>query len=333
MGKLIYGHYGQFDEDLPVFGSENELTLQRCLDEQIASLYGTDFRSVPTILTQDDHDHFENDEANDRFITFPPRNFALQLARASQRMYFPEYLPDINRPTHLAGSRANGMSESYGSFRWGKLAELLLYDCRRFLSLKGPSAGFVEEAAERWLGLRTRSEKDARHLIHIPSTPLGWSAGKWGEWYPDLLDEDGSLSTRNPKPYWQSGWFEQHQRLLNMIASQKDRIPLMVSGDLHAIASGIISGSGDLNLDRSVNSILAGPISSDDLAWPSNFRGVGAMVPTAIKIDERTKPLENNGFTLLDIDPEGISVRQFAWHKSRGIGEIDSLDPISTFRL
>jgi len=118
-----------------------------------------------------------------------------------------------------------------------------------------------------------------------------------------------------------------------MIASQKDRIPLMVSGDLHAIASGIISGSGDLNLDRSVNSILAGPISSDDLAWPSNFRGVGAMVPTAIKIDERTKPLENNGFTLLDIDPEGISVRQFAWHKSRGIGEIDSLDPISTFRL
>ena len=65
----------------------------------------------------------------------------------------------------------------------------------------------------------------------------------------------------------------------------------------------------------------------------ASARGVGAMAPTAIKIDERTKPLENNDFTLLDIDSEGISVRQFAWQKSMGIGVIDKLNPISSFRL
>ncbi len=102
--ERVYGKYGKFDREKPVFGSTNELTLTRCLDEQIASLYGTAFRSVPTILTQDDHDYFENDEGTDEFVTFPPRNFSARLGRAQQGLYFPEFLPEPNRPTHLAVS-------------------------------------------------------------------------------------------------------------------------------------------------------------------------------------------------------------------------------------
>ena len=33
------------------------------------------------------------------------------------------------------------------------------------------------------------------HLVHVPSNPPGWSAGKWGEWYPDVLGDDGKLTT------------------------------------------------------------------------------------------------------------------------------------------
>ena len=143
--ESIWGKYGKFTEDLALFGTENESVLTDCLDEQLASLYGTDFRSVPLILTQDDHDYFENDEGTDDLITFPPRHFSALLAKAGQGLYFPEFLPDTYRPANLAGSHRNGLSESYGSFRWGSLLELLMYDCRRFLCLKGATAVFVEE--------------------------------------------------------------------------------------------------------------------------------------------------------------------------------------------
>ena len=83
--------------------------------------------------------------------------------------------------------------------------------------------------------------------MHIPSTPLGWSAGKWGEWYPDVLQKDGSLGIERPKPYWPSGWWSQHQRILEMLHAQRRRMPLIVSGDLHALACGKIHKSGSLD--------------------------------------------------------------------------------------
>ena len=330
--ELIWGKYGSFNEDLPVFGADNEATLTGCLDEQLASLYSTDFRSVPLILTQDDHDYFENDEGTDDLITFPPRNFSAQLAKASQSLYFPEFLPDQYRPTNLAGSTADGLSESYGSYRWGSLLEVLMYDCRRFLSLKGPTANFIEEQAESWLAGRNEQEQSARHLIHIPSTPFGWSAGKWGEWYPDYLQPNGQLGLENPKPYWQSGWFQQHQRILGSIAAQNDRIPLIISGDLHAIGSGLITRSGDLNFDRGVNTILAGPIGTGT-GWPSGGRGIESSVPLSMTVEERVSPIENNGFSILDIDQDSIEVKQFAWLPGLGLDALDSLQPFSTFRL
>jgi hypothetical protein len=41
-------------------------------------------------------------------------------------------------------------------------------------------------------------------------------AGKWGEWYPDILDRDGRLTINLPKPYWQSGWLKQHERKVTL---------------------------------------------------------------------------------------------------------------------
>ncbi|MCY4256301.1 MAG: hypothetical protein OXE51_09355 [Gammaproteobacteria bacterium] len=330
--ERIYGRYGKFDRGQALFGSNNERVLTRCLDEQIASLYGTDFRSIPLILTQDDHDYFENDEGTDEFVTFPPGNFSARLGRAQQSLYFPEFLPDPNRPVHLAGSQANGISESYGSCRWGQLAEFLLYDCRRFMSLAGPSAGFVEADAERWITARAHDESAIRHLVHIPSTPFGWTAGKWGEWYPDVLQADGSLGIKQPKAYWQPGWFNQHQRLLAAIGEQKSRVPMVVSGDLHAVAAGRILKSGEIGFDPPVNVFLSGPIGTGN-GWPSRARGIGASPPHDVAIHQHLEPVERNGFTILDIDPDGLTVRQFAWNRALGIEAIDALEPLSEQRL
>src|SRR5215212_8576912 len=109
-------------------------------------------RSSPVFFLQDDHDYFENDEATNEIVTFPPSWFMLQLARATQQLYYPEFLPDRERPANLpwssAGDRVSGLSESFGTLRYGRLAEILLYDVRRTLTLAGPSAVFVDPEVE-----------------------------------------------------------------------------------------------------------------------------------------------------------------------------------------
>ena len=194
---------GRFSRSALVFGSTNETVLKRAATPQIVPVYGTDFRSTPMFFLQDDHDYFENDEASDDLITFPPSPFMLRLARAGQRMFYPEFLPDETRPAGLPFSsqddREAGVSERFGTLRFGRLAEILLYDARRTLTLAGPSAVFVDLEVERWLRDRTAAS-DAAHVVHAPSTPPGWSAGKWGEWYPDMLGADGKLTTTQAKP-------------------------------------------------------------------------------------------------------------------------------------
>jgi len=118
---------------------------------------------------QDDHDYFDNDEATDEIITFPPSYFMLQLARATQQMYYPEHLPDAARPRGLpwsaSGDRGDGVSECFGTIRYGRLAEVLLYDVRRTMTLAGPSAVYVDLEAEKWLKARMAATEVA-HVVH-----------------------------------------------------------------------------------------------------------------------------------------------------------------------
>ena len=128
---------GEFTRSAPVLGTENERRLKQVVTPQICDLYGTLFRSTPMFFVQDDHDYFENDEATESIVTFPDE-FMLQLARTTQRLYYPEFLADATRPQGLASTgapdRAPGVSESYGTLRYGKLLEIMMYDCRRHLS-------------------------------------------------------------------------------------------------------------------------------------------------------------------------------------------------------
>src|SRR5688572_38475 len=127
-----------FKRELPVLGTENEARLDRVVSPQIADLYGTMLRSTPVFFLQDDHDYFENDHADDTIVTFPPDPFMLALARTTQKLYYPEFLPDADRPAGLGGTgasgRASGVGEVFGTLRYGRLVEAMLWDCRRYIT-------------------------------------------------------------------------------------------------------------------------------------------------------------------------------------------------------
>ena len=329
---------GRFDRSGIVLGGDNEMVLKRAVGPQIAPLYGTDFRSTPVFFLQDDHDYFDNDEATDEIVTFPPSYFMLQLARATQSLFYPEFLPDAMRPLGLpgssAGDRVPGLSESFGTIRFGRLAEILLYDVRRSQTLAGQSAVYVDLEVEKWLKARAVAT-DVTHVVHAPSNPPGWTAGKWGEWYPDVLGPDGNLTTSVAKPYWQPGWLKQHDRIIESLSSMRNRIPLVVSGDLHAIAIGRMMRSGRLDLQTNpVNVALSGPIGTRPGGWPSGRRGTGALPPAHIELSEQLKPIEQHGFTVADFTLDKIVMRFFKWDvNTQPVEAIDSLVPFHTAEL
>ena len=330
---------GTFYRSGTVLGSDNETVLKRIGNAQISSIYSADFRSTPVFFLQDDHDHFDNDEATDEIITFPPSHFMVQLARATQHLYYPEFLPDAGRPLGLpwssAGDRPQGVSESFGTIRYGRLAEILLYDIRRTATLAGPSAVYVDLEVEKWLQARTAAAEVA-HLVHAPSNPPGWTAGKWGEWYPDVLGADGKLTVARPKPYWQSGWLKQHDRLIQAMSAMKGRVPLVISGDMHAIAIGRMLRSGALDLKTNpVNAVLSGPIGTRAQGWPSNgMRATPALPPAHLDMDEQVKPIEQHGFTIIDFTRDKMVLRQFKWDvKTQPVEAIDTLQAFHTSEL
>src|SRR3982074_2336964 len=114
---------GTFDRAQPVFGTPNEPAFRRATGPQIIPQYGALLRSTPVFFMQDDHDYFDNDEATDEIITFPPDHFMLELARATRQLYYPEYLPDPNRPLGLPGASARdrppGVAGAFGPLRYG----------------------------------------------------------------------------------------------------------------------------------------------------------------------------------------------------------------------
>ena len=176
---------------------------------------------------------------------------------------------------------------------------------------------------------------DAAHLLHAPSNPMGWTAGKWMEWYPDVLNVEGKLTTREAKPYWQEGWGKQHDRLVSAMTAMKGRIPLTISGDLHAIGIGKIMRSGSLNLEKNpLTAVLSGPIGTAPAGWPSAFRGVGSTPAERLEVQEEVKPVEQHSFTIVDFLPDRVRLRFFKWDlKTQAPEAIDSLQPFHTSEI
>lgn len=351
--KAFYEQVGWLDRTLPALGTRNEISLKAAVGPQIGQLYGTLLRSTPSYFVSDDHDYFENDDADPRMVTFPPDHYQLEFARFSRNAYLPEFLPDPRRPLAMpgtgAGDRGPGISEAFGTFRYGRLVEALIYDCARFLSLKGSNAGLVPPEAEQWLHERTQDQSIAQ-LLHIPSHPFGWSAGKWREWYPDVADIGDAggvavtaccdvgdkrfgLTTDREKYLWQSGWWNQHQRLLESLTSQKQRRGIVLSGDLHAIGHASLERSGDLDLSKNpVHSVLTGTLGTRN-GWPTDYRGTPPLSAIGLNHETLGNVFEKNGFTLLDITAQEVVIRLFAWKTGEPLNAIDTLEPYHTYTI
>lgn len=346
-----YATVGPLDRSLPAKGTSNEAVIKAAVEPQFGELYGVMLRSTPSYFVNDDHDYYENDEATDRFVTLPPHAYQLSFGRFTRDLFMPEFLPDPARPALMSGSGAGdreaGVSESFGTFRYGNLAEALIYDCARFLSLKGEVAGLVPPEAEAWLTARTADQR-VRHLFHVPSHPFGWTAGKWREWYPDVADvgegdtaiaqmrADGQtfrLTTERRKFFWQRGWFLQHQRLLAALSGQRERAGVVLSGDLHATGHVRIRESAELNLEANpVHAILTGPLGTGR-GWPSRARGTLPLTPHGLGLEDIAAAREKNGFALFDIAPDAVTVRLFEWRRGEPEEAIDTLAPYHTHTI
>jgi len=177
------------------------------------------------------------------------------------------------------------------------------------MTLNGATAVLVVPEAEAWVKARMAA-RDTAHLVNAPSNPPGWSAGKLGEWYPDILGTDGKLTVATSKPYWQPEWLAQHDRLLAAMAAMPDCVPLVITGDLHATAEGRILASGNADFSRrSVIAALPSAFGTSAGGWASDFRGVGPLVSNHLQMEEAVRPIEENGFSLLDLTPEAITIR------------------------
>ena len=192
----------------------------------------------------------------------------------------------------------------------------------------------VHEDVEDWIK-NCAAARDVIHVVNVPSNPPGWSAGKWGEWYPDVLNANGELTIAQTKPYWPSGWLKQHDRILAALSGMQGRIPLVISGDLHAIAEGKINRTGTVNLEKNpIVAVLSGPLGTGDMGWPSAFRGIGALPSKVLDVQEALAPVEENGFCIVDFTPERITLRYFRWKFRRdSIELIANLEPFRTTEL
>jgi phosphodiesterase/alkaline phosphatase D-like protein len=328
--ELARRRVGTFDRSRP---RHNSRLLTRVAGPQIADVYGVDCRSLPVFFLTDDHDYFENDVADADIITFPPPGWKLRLARATQRLYYPEFLPVPGQPDTLPWTE-HGVHECFGALRYGRLLEFLMYDVRRTLTLSGASAVFFHPAVERWVRGRI-ADSDATHVANMPSNPPGWSAGKWAEWYPDVLGPDRRLTTALPKPYWQSGWMAQHDRLMRAITDRRRGVPLVVGGDMHASAAGTIERSGSLDLRRNpVHVALSGTLGSAGAGFPSGLRGTPPRPAEHLDLREEITPLEENGFLIADFTADRVVLRFFRWSAvTQSEREIDQLQPFRVLEL
>ena len=311
IGGLLKFLYGSFNRNEDGRSDHNEMVLKNIGNDQIASLYGKRFKSIPIFFLPDDHDYFENDDAEENLVTFPADEFSKSAFKGMADLFYP---PLLDCPS-------DAIERKIGRIRYGSLFEGLLADCAGDMSLGGKQASLVHSKNEDWILSRFK-KSSAKHLAFIPSHPLGYTAGKWREWYPDVVASDeedgtimnellsgkkGKLTTKAEKYLWQKGWFLQHQRFLKGLSDRKGN-SFTFSGDIHAIGSNQIIKSGDYFLKKPILSTLVGPISSSTGTWPSAARGIIASKPEFLDVNEKLKIREENGFSLINITNQKVDI-------------------------
>ena len=203
------------------------------------------------------------------------------------------------------------------------------------MTLAGPSAVYVDLEVEKWLKPRMAAT-EVTHVVHAPSNPPGWTAGKWGEWYPDVLGAGPQADDGN------------NQTLLAAGLAQAARPP--DGGDVgdararsachqrrHACdrARNDAAQRRARSQGKSVNVALPGTIGTRPGGWPSvGIRGTPALPSAVLDLEEQVKPIEQHGFILADFTADKIVLRFFKWDvKTQPVEAIDTLQPFHTAEL
>ena len=123
--------------------------------------------------------------------------------------------------------------------------------------------------------------------------------------------------------------------MVQAVGGQPERVPIVISGDLHAIGVGRIHRAGGVNLaSRPLTAVLSGPIGTSIRGFPSVVRGIGATPPAHLDLEESVTPIEDHGFTLVDFLPDRIVLRLFKWDVDlQPLEAIDQLRPFYTTEL
>ena len=77
--------------------------------------------------------------------------------------------------------------------------------------------------------------------------------------------------------------------------------------------------------------VLTGPVGTGPLGWPSVGRGTPPQLPTSLEVAEGLRPLEKNGFTIIDFSEEGIEFRFFNWKLGEPEDRLADLEPFHRF--
>jgi hypothetical protein len=319
----LYRRIAWIDQDTAFDSETNRRSLNTIIGRQIAAVYEERFAEIPLVFVTDDHDYFENDNAGEWGYSFPPRPFVLKLQQRTAAMAYP--FP-LCRPKLAGGDLTSGTVEA---IRIGKLVEIAAFDCRRGWNAS-PFGGVLFPDVEAFLIERLKRSNAAQY-IHVPSNPMAWTAGKIGEWYED---KPPATVTTSDKGYWPSSWWDQHQRLVKALTSQRDRAAITISGDMHASGAKRVTSSGDIDLSHnSLEAILCGPIGTGSRGWPSQGRGMFPRLPEKLQGIDVAPTEERNGFTLFDVHRNHVDVRQFRWRPPEPVAAIASLQPHATFRI
>ena len=147
-----------------------------------------------------------------------------------------------------------------------------------------------------------------------------------------LTDVQGQLTTTAQKYFWQKGWWDQHQRLLEALAKFRQGSRIIFSGDIHAQGVVDIRSSGDLVLEKPVRSILVDPVGTSDATWPSTARGIAAGEPGWLISDEVLATREVNGVTIFEFEGPEARIRLFdcgGYNRSKGEdGRVQRVDEL-----
>jgi hypothetical protein len=126
--EVVWAKFGgALDLTVPMLHPKNASIFTSICDYQISGLYGVTLRSTPAFFLTDDHDMFENDEFDEQVAALPPDTYGTLGAEQIQRLYYPEFLPDRNRPEWLPGAdkagAPAGSNITFGTLRYGKLGD------------------------------------------------------------------------------------------------------------------------------------------------------------------------------------------------------------------